>query len=204
MSEPFQTQQMPAFLLAFFTIFFLAAFVWPTWRIWRRERVNALVLPYNDTAQGLVGRWFRATLLAIFVVLLALSLGFPSEALGPLDWLDGTLPRAAGWALLAASLIWVVVAQAQMDSSWRVGIDTASRPPLVSRGAFRISRNPIFLSMRASLLGLFLVLPNTATFAILLLAEVLIQVQVRLEEAHLGATFGEDYDAYRRAVRRWL
>lgn len=179
---------------------------------WRNVRVGELLclqgFAVGEVLCGLsnriVGRWFRATLLAIFVVLLALSLGFPSEALGPLTWLDGTLPRAAGWALLAASLIWVVVAQAQMDSSWRIGIDAASQPPLVSRGAFRISRNPIFLGMRASLLGLFLVLPNTASLAILLLGEVLMQVQVRLEEAHLSAAFGEDYDAYRSTVRRWL
>ena len=36
---------MPLELLLFFAIFFALAFFWPTFRLWRRERVNALVLP---------------------------------------------------------------------------------------------------------------------------------------------------------------
>lgn len=75
---------------------------------------------------------------------------------------------------------------------------------LVRTGVFGRSRNPIFLGMRINLAGLFLVLPNAFTFAGLLLGEALIQVQVRLEETHLSSVFGGEYEAYRRAVRRWL
>ncbi|TFI58424.1 isoprenylcysteine carboxylmethyltransferase family protein [Sphingomonas parva] len=191
-------------LLAFFTIFFVTALVLPTWRIWKRDRVNALVLPYDDTAQGLVAKWFRATLFAIFAVLLALCLGLSSDALGRLAWLEAALIRTAGGALLVLSLLWVVVAQAQMGASWRIGIDAGLQPSLVSRGVFGRSRNPIFLGMRGGLLGLFLTLPNAVTMAIFLLGEMLMQVQVRLEEAHLAATLGQDYASYRRSVRRWL
>ena len=98
----------------------------------------------------------------------------------------------------------MIVAQAQMGASWRIGIDAAAQPPLVRSGLFALSRNPIFLGMRLALLGLFLALPTGATLAILLLGEVLMQVQVRLEEAHLGEALGEDYEAYRRDTRRWL
>lgn len=191
-------------LLGYFALFFAAAFFWPTWRLWKREDVNALVLTYDDTAHGIVGRWFRFTLVGIFVVLAALSSGLPAEAAGPLTWIENGVTTWVGWGLLLASLLWVVVAQAQMGSSWRIGIDTGSRPPLVRQGVFAISRNPIFLGMRMSLLGLFLVLPNALTLAILLLGEALMQVQVRLEEDHLASAFGADYAAYRRAVRRWI
>mgnify|MGYP001490612632 CR=1 FL=1 len=66
-------------------------------------------------------------------------------------------------------------------------------------GVFRLSRNPIFLGMRLTLLGLFLVIPNAVTLAVLVLGNVLVQVQVRLEEA-----FGEVYARYREQVRRWI
>jgi protein-S-isoprenylcysteine O-methyltransferase Ste14 len=128
----------------------------------------------------------------------------PPASAGPLAWAEGDAARWVGWGLLAASLLWVVAAQARMGSSWRIGIDKASRPPLVRHGVFAISRNPIFLGMRVGLLGLFLVMPNAFTLAILLLGEALIQIQVRLEEDHLASTFGRDYQAYRRAVRRWI
>ena len=195
---------MPLELLLFFAIFFALAFFWPTFRLWRRERVNALVLPYDDTAQGMVGKWFRATLIGIFVLLAALALGLPNAAVGPLPWLEQPAARSIGWALLTLSIVWVVAAQAQMGASWRIGIDAGSRPPLVTTGIFALSRNPIFLGMRVSLLGLFLVLPNAFTLAILLLGEVLMQVQVRLEESFLLTGHGPTYQAYRKSVRRWI
>ena len=191
-------------LLLFFTFFFVAAFFWPSWRLWKRHRVNAFVLPSDDSAHGLVGRWFRGTMLGIFGMLAALALGLPESALGSLLWLNYPMLGTAGWLILAVSLIWIVAAQAQMGGSWRIGIDSGATAPLVDKGVFAWSRNPIFLGMRAALLGLFLVLPNAVSLALLLLGEVLIQVQVRLEESHFAQVHRPRYEAYRQAVRRWL
>lgn len=194
----------PRLLLCYVLVAFAAAFVWPTWRLWRRERVNALVLPHDDSAAGVVAGWFRAVLLATVLLLAALSAGLPRSIVAPLAWLEGRATATAGTLLLGAALVWIVVAQAQMGRSWRIGIDMTTRPPLVRTGLFGRSRNPIFLGMRATLAGLFLALPNAATLALLLLGEAMMQLQVRLEEAHLSATQGAEYDAYRDAVPRWL
>lgn len=191
-------------LLLYFLLYFAVAFVWPTWRLWRRERVNALVLPNDDSAHGTIGTWFRLLIGATFLMLLGLVLGLPVEALGRLAWLDGPAAAAAGWLLLLTSFAWIVLAQWQMGRSWRIGIDEKGRPPLVQAGLFGRSRNPIFLGMRVNLGGLFLVLPNAVTLALCLLGEALIQVQVRLEEAHLANAFGAGYETYRRRVPRWL
>jgi protein-S-isoprenylcysteine O-methyltransferase Ste14 len=58
--------------------------------------------------------------------------------------------------------------------------------------------------MRLNLLGLFLVQPNTLTALLLLGGELLMQVQVRLEEAHLAALYGPPYAEYRARTPRWL
>lgn len=195
---------MTSALLLYFVLFVAAAFVWPTIRIWRRERVNAWVLPHDDSVHGVVAIWFRGLIVAFFVLLVAIAAGFPVEALGALTWLHRPAVRIAGWALLLGSLVWIMIAQRQMGRSWRIGIDRGEQPPLVRHGLFGRSRNPIFLGVRLTLAGFVLVLPNAATLCLWLLGEVLIQVQVRLEEAHLRARFGEDYDLYRRAVPRWL
>ena len=97
-----------------------------------------------------------------------------------------------------------LAAQAQMGMSWRIGIATAHRTDLVQNGLFSLSRNPIFLAMRVSLMGLFLALPAAATLALLCAGEILMQVQVRLEEQHLLASHGQAYADYRERVRRWL
>lgn len=191
-------------LLGYFLISFAAAFVWPTLRLWRRERINALVLPRDDSAHGVVAAWFRGVVAATLLMLVALSAGLPRSITGPLTWLEAEAVAIVGWVLLGVSLVWIVAAQAQMGRSWRIGIDGETRPPLVQTGLFGRSRNPIFLGMRLNLAGLFLALPNAATLAPLLLGEAMMQLQVRLEEAHLSATFGAAYDAYRRAVPRWI
>ena len=75
---------------------------------------------------------------------------------------------------------------------------------LARKGLFNVSRNPIFLGMRASLLGFLLTLPNAFSLASVVLADVLMQIQVRLEEQHLVSEHGADYENYRKQVRRWI
>ncbi|MCL4262614.1 MAG: hypothetical protein KJ069_05345 [Anaerolineae bacterium] len=74
----------------------------------------------------------------------------------------------------------------------------------MARGVYGRSRNPIFLGMRGNLLGLLLVMPNAVTLTVWLLGDVLIQIQVYLEEAHLRQQHGRAYEHYCRQVPRWL
>lgn len=105
---------------------------------------------------------------------------------------------------MSSALILVVIAQSQMGTSWRIGIDTNQKTKLITNGIFSISRNPIFIGIIFSALGYFLVLPNAITLAILVLDIALIQVQVALEEKHLNGIHGDDYKKYCDNVRRWL
>jgi protein-S-isoprenylcysteine O-methyltransferase Ste14 len=191
-------------LLTYYTLILALAFVWPTWRLWRRERINALVLPRDDTAEGVIGIWFKGLIAAVAAVLAMIALGVSPQRLGELAWLNSVPADGVGWTLLMVSLLVITIAQANMGRAWRIGIDHTSTPILAREGLFRWSRNPIFLGLRLNLLGLFLILPNAATLAIWLVGEALMQVQVRLEEEHLARTFGDTYAHYRRTVRRWV
>ena len=91
-----------------------------------------------------------------------------------------------------------------MGDSWRIGIDQESETKLVQAGFFRFSRNPIFLGVRINLLGFFLVLPNALTLVILILGDVILQIQVRMEEEFLARKHGKSYEEYKRSVPRWL
>jgi protein-S-isoprenylcysteine O-methyltransferase Ste14 len=194
---------MPTALFLYYLLFFVSAFAWPTWRVWKRHGVNPLVLPRDDSAYGLIGAWFKVLLLGLLAMLGGLAFGVPERVLAPLDWLSLQPVETSGWAVLTISMVWIAAAQLQMGRSWRIGIDTREQPPLVQEGLFRLSRNPIFLGMRANLLGLFMVLPNAVTLAALLVGEVLMQVQVRLEEQHLNAALGDTYKTYALRVPRW-
>ena len=95
-------------------------------------------------------------------------------------------------------------AQFQMGQSWRIGIDNEVKTPLVTSGLFAWSRNPIFLAMRVCLAALALLQPNAITLSLLLMGDLVMQFQVRLEEAFLQEQHGDAYAVYRRRVRRWL
>ena len=106
--------------------------------------------------------------------------------------------------LLVLSILWISIAEYQMAASWRIGIDYNETTELVSRGLFKVSRNPVFLGVFVSYIGMFLIMPNALSFAIMLLMVVSIQVQVRLEEEYLLAVHGDAYREYKKKVRRWI
>jgi protein-S-isoprenylcysteine O-methyltransferase Ste14 len=193
------------FLLLYIVIFFVAAFFWRSYRVWRHTGINPYKLGGSDSAHDLIGRLFRWTNLAVLAVIVVYAFSETLyQSLGPIPWLMHPMLRIIGLVFLVAALFWVLIAQAQMGDSWRIGIDAEVKTALVQQGVFGLSRNPIFLGMQAMLFGLLLVLPNTITFAICVLGVALIQIQVRLEEEHLLQLHGEDYRAYQRRVRRWL
>lgn len=194
----------PAAALIYLGVAFGAVFLWPTLRLWRMAGINALVLARGQSAEAVVSQWFKATMVALFVMLLmATFLPSPWNQLGviALPWPASRL--IVGWTILVLALAIIAMAQAHMGSSWRIGIDEKPTA-LRANGLFGYSRNPIFLGMRAILFGLFLIVPNALSLATLLLGEAMMQIQVRFEEAYLERTHGEAYQAYRSRVRRWL
>jgi protein-S-isoprenylcysteine O-methyltransferase Ste14 len=88
--------------------------------------------------------------------------------------------------------------------------DTTIKPfqessALITSGPFRLSRNPMYVSMTSVLLGVALLLGSLSPFLVLPLLMVLIQRRFIVpEESMLAATFGDAYAAYVRGVRRWL
>ena len=193
------------FMIVYFILVFGLAFALPTYRVWKTTGLNPYKLGNSDSAHDYVGRYFRLTLLTCAVVVLIFTfLPAVYKELLPIPLFLNPIVVWIGGSLLVLALLWVLIAQSQMQKSWRIGIDEDIKTELVQRWLFTVSRNPIFLGMRVMLLGLFLVLPNAATLAILLAGEILIQVQVRLEEEFLTRMHGEAYLVYKRQVRRWI
>lgn len=201
MSETFLKYFLPSYFLAWFAL----AFAWRSYLTWKRTGRNPYRLGNTDNAHDFVGVLFRLTMLVCAGVVLIHSLSSDLyHYLVPLIWLQHPPLIVSGIVLLLVSFVWILMAQKQMGDSWRIGIDHELKTQLVSAGVFKISRNPIFLGMRINLLGLFLILPNAVTLAVLVLGDALMQIQVRLEEEYLTRTHGQNYEQYRRQTRRWI
>jgi len=193
------------FLPVYLIVYFVAAFFWRSYLVWKRTGINPYKLGKTGNAHDFIGMLFRFTLAAIaLVVVLFLISKEAYQYLTPIHRLEHPALVLIGLGLLLASLIWTLIAQAQMGNSWRIGIDTAHKTQLVTQGIFGISRNPIFLGMRVTLLGFFFILPNAVTLTTLVLGEALMQIQVRLEEEYLRQTHDEEYRKYCQQTHRWF
>lgn len=185
--------------------YFLLVFVLRSFILWRQTGINPFVFGHTDKAHDYIGRVYKILLLFTWVSIGAYSF-FPNKYphLIPIDYLDTELLKIFGLALFIPSLLWTSIAQYQMSRSWRIGIDYDTKTELVSKGLFKISRNPIFLGVLISNLGTFLIIPNVLSFSILFVSLVTIQIQVRLEEEYLENVQGQGYLKYKSQVRRWL
>ena len=193
------------YLFAFLVLYFLIVFVLRSWLLWKRTGVNPFTFDDTDDAHGYNGRLFKFIIaLEVLIVAIYAFGGEVYEYLLPFWYLEYWQLQVAGWVFLVLSLVWTFTAQLQMADAWRIGIDTKNDTELVSTGLFSISRNPIFLGIILADIGLFLVAPNAFTLLIGVLSIVVIQTQVRLEEAYLTTVHGEDYIEDRKRVRRWL
>lgn len=199
-------EQLLRYLLPLYLVVYVfSAFFWRSYKVWKASGINPFILGRSDTAHDYIGKVFKI----IFALITATVIIYAASPkvygyLMPIALLERLAVKVLGLVLLFLSLIWTLLAQAQMGNSWRIGIDAQRKTELVQGGVFRLSRNPIFLGMIVTLVGLFLVLPNALTLLILVLGFVLIQIQVRLEEEYLTSIDGDNYLEYRRRVRRWL
>ncbi|NMC48569.1 MAG: isoprenylcysteine carboxylmethyltransferase family protein [Desulfovibrio sp.] len=90
----------------------------------------------------------------------------------------------------------------------RLGVNVKTILPasrLVTAGAYRRSRNPMYVGFLAILVGLGLALGSVwMVLTAVPMALYLGLYVVPREEAYLARRFGPDYETYRRNVRRWL
>jgi protein-S-isoprenylcysteine O-methyltransferase Ste14 len=124
----------------------------------RNRMHNAVSFSGGDSARDYVARCFYLWLPVIDGLFLAVY-GITGESGLPLIDLTGVERiRWVGVACLAISLIWVVASQASMGAAWRMGVDAKSRTELITSGPFAVSRNPVYLGIRGTMLGQLLVI----------------------------------------------
>lgn len=76
---------------------------------------------------------------------------------------------------------------------------------LVTRGAFSITRNPMYLGIAIFSLGIAFWVGSLPMFLVpVLMFLVCNQIHIPFEEAKMRRQYGEAYDAYTGRVRRWI
>ncbi|MBK7524567.1 MAG: DUF1295 domain-containing protein [Saprospiraceae bacterium] len=123
----------------------------------RQTRINPIIFGKIDNASDYIG--FIIKMLIVLYCFVVFTYSFSEKIhsyLVPISYLQTQTLTITGLALIHIALVWISIAQYQMSNSWRIGIDEENKTKLVTEGIFSISRNPIFLGMIISVLGLFL------------------------------------------------
>jgi protein-S-isoprenylcysteine O-methyltransferase Ste14 len=148
------------------------------------ERRPALPPTYFLSALG-------AAIILHFVVPLARFISFPWN-------LTGLLPAAAG--------IWLNLAADQSLKEEKTTVKPFEESgALVTSGAYRISRNPMYLGMVLIILGVAIFLGSLTPFAVVVILAVLLDRRfISVEEQMMSRTFSSDWQAYVKHVRKWI
>lgn len=193
------------YLPVFIILFIILVFVVPSVRVYKKTGINPFRFTTNLYKHDYVGATMKIFILLILVVVLIYSV-FPEayKYLSPFIYLDSVTLKIVGLIMGHVSIICIMIAQYHMRLSWRIGIDYENKTPLVTTGFFKLSRNPIYLFLLISLVGLFLIIPNAITFAVLFAAYLILQVTMRLEEEFLEKQHGIAYIEYKTKVPRLI
>ena len=123
----------------------------------------------------------------------------------PVGLLPAPVGRWIGAALIAAWALLVVLAMREFRRAGTTPAPTGEVTALVTRGPFRFSRNPMYLSWVLFQTGVALWLSNAWILLLLPAAVALIdRLVIAGEEAYLAQKYGAEYAGYAQRVRRWL
>jgi len=140
------------------------------------------------------------------ILLMCLILGFLLDQIWPADVLSGYLwiRIAIAGHLIFISGIMALHAFRQMKKvSTQIGFDSTTTV-LITDGSFRISRNPLYLSLMILFLAITLLIDSLWFFIILGILMFIFNDIAKSEERYLESEFGEVYLNYKNKVRRWI
>jgi len=133
-------------------------------------------------------------------------IGLIALGTAPLAWVYPTRVAIAASAAIAGLLIaWSGVVSFRRARTTVNPLRPEAATSLVASGIYRYTRNPMYLGMLLVLIGWTVFLARPWALAVLpAFVAYMNRFQIGPEERALEGVFGGEFEAYRRAVRRWL
>ncbi len=134
-----------------------------------------------------------------------LMVGLGLDYLWPLPFLPQTIQYAFGFTIIALSGLligWVLREFSKSKTSFDYRKPTTE---IISTGPFRYSRHPAYVSLMLLNFGIAIAVDSLWIFVTAIPAVLIVHYFVILrEEAYLDRKFGDEYQRYKAAVRRWI
>ncbi|HLJ59449.1 MAG TPA: isoprenylcysteine carboxylmethyltransferase family protein [bacterium] len=139
------------------------------------------------------------------IYLAAVVVGLALRRLAPAPVLPRPLAYELGVAVIVIAValaLWGVREMRRAGTSESTAVPTRA---LVTTGPFRLSRNPLYVSLTLCYLGIMLA--AQALWGLALVVVVLFVMRrgvIDREERYMSRRFGDAYLRYRKQVRRWM
>lgn len=127
------------------------------------------------------------------------------DSLLQVPFVSSTIALVGGLLFLLSGIV-LAASAARLFSKAKTGIVPFSESTkLVVSGAYRFTRNPMYLGMFFCLIGVTLLVNNVLGLLVLLLFFFIIRQKFVLkEEVQMQETFGDDYAQFKTRIRRWI
>lgn len=113
--------------------------------------------------------------------------------------------RIVGVLVAVVGVAVFIISVLTMRDSWRAGVSKTDKTELVTKGIYKISRNPAFLGFDLMYLGILLMFFNLVLYIVSLFAMLIFHLQiVNVEEEFLFEAFGDEYLRYKKKVCRYI
>ena len=139
------------------------------------------------------------------VLAVALGLGIPVGILLPTRLLPAEAAVPLGLGVVAISVLLVIAAVRELRRKKTAFDVRKPTSAIVRTGVFRLTRNPVYLSMMLLYVGVSLLI-NSPWMLLLAIptGSALCLAAIKTEERYLEAKFGDAYREYRATVPRWI
>ena len=168
--------------------------------ILRKRGIRVIVFGQTDKSDFIL----VPLVLAIAYTALANTFGLPIWDILIRPFWNSEIPGWVGLFLCVTANIGFALTLAAFGDSFRVGIDENKPDKLITNSMFKISRNPIYVCFLMFFAGLFLIHRNIVIAVAIVLFALAIHRQILREEKFLSSHYGEEYEDYRKNVRRYL
>ena len=142
-----------------------------------------------------------------FVMSFCIALGLVAAQY--LGYLQPVLALPSGLLYLAlvtgfVGIAIVIIAQIQMGTAWRIGVDQKEATTLITTGLYAKSRNPIYFGIKLYWIAMMVLFAHPALWACAVMCWVSVELIVRkIEEPYLQRMHGQAFSDYCKTARRY-
>ena len=139
------------------------------------------------------------------LVIVAIGLEWALHRYLPIAGFSSPILPWAGWALIGLALLTGATCLALFARNRTTVVPHRNPGQLVVDGPYRLSRNPMYLSLACLLFGIAALFGSLSPFFVAVaFPPVMTKAFIQMEEANMLNQFGEPYREYCSKVRRWI